>query len=149
MSAEIATLHLPFITFLQGAGLHYINARSDRESTIAPGHPDFTILKNGRALLIEFKDKGQLSARQKRRIAELESGGNKVHVLRKIEDATRLTIEWANACSAMPLPPRADEYAGLVRFGRAVFSRGSSGEMTRLRTATETDQVNIPLLKIA
>lgn len=152
MSAEIDTLHLPFIAFLKKAGLPYVNARSDRESTIAEGHPDFTILKGGRALLIEFKDKGQLSAKQKRRIAELEESGNKVHVLRELPAAYRLVTEWANPIEVMPVATGtlAKVNAGLVRFGRAVYARDQkSGALSRVRTATEQDVLNIPELSAA
>lgn len=150
MSAEIETLHLPFIAFLKTAGLPYVNARSDRESTIAAGHPDFTILKSGRSLLIEFKDKGgKLSPDQKRRIAELEKAGNKVHVLRDLAQAERLVVEWSNPIEPIVLTPLAVQTAGLVRFGQAVYERNEkTGALTRVRTATGADSM-IPELRAA
>ena len=77
--SEIETLHRPFAKWLDAEGILYVTPRSDRESTIAQGHPDFTLLAGGSALLIEFKVKdGKLSKEQKARIEALHATGCRV-----------------------------------------------------------------------
>lgn len=95
---EIADLHIPFAEFLTREGIPFIRARSDRESTIALGHPDFTLTLGNRVLMIEFKDKdGKTSADQKRRIAELERAGNLVLILRDLANAIAVTLAWRDS----------------------------------------------------
>jgi len=148
-NVEIDTLHTPFANFLEGQGIPFVRARWDQKSGIALGHPDFTILSHGRNLLIEFKTKEKgLSADQKRRIAVLEASGNTVHVLRDLDKAVRLVVEWRNSMG----PPDCNKHASghngngharpgnLVRFGAGVFQRDpTTGALSRVRTATAED----------
>ena len=93
--SEITTLHVPFAKWLTEEGIPFIRARSDRESTIAEGHPDFTLTLANRCLCIEFKTKeGALSKEQKDRIAVLEKAGNYVHVLRDLGIAIETVQQW-------------------------------------------------------
>ena len=74
-------LHDLFATECRRRGVSYINARTDKESTIAQGWPDFSCLFCGsdgttRAALIEFKTAtGHLSKHQDKVIAELKASG--------------------------------------------------------------------------
>lgn len=146
MSAEIETLHRPFQQWLKSEGIPYVCARSDRESTIAAGHPDFTLLSQGRALLIEFKDKeGRLSKDQEDRIAELERAGCKVHVVRNLAIAIELATAWRSTLGTILIPEKKAEPEGnLVRFGGAIF-RHENGRMAHVRPATPADSC-IPVL---
>lgn len=91
MSAEVKTLHMPFIKFLRSQGLPYIRARSDRQSTIAKGAHDFTVIfGHAPALCIEFKDKGSLTKDQKDWIDSCARAGVKVHVVRELSVAVEL-----------------------------------------------------------
>jgi hypothetical protein len=54
-----------FASWLQYRELYYIQARSDKRSTIRVGHPDFTIFHNHKVLFIEMKsENGVLSTDQ-------------------------------------------------------------------------------------
>jgi hypothetical protein len=44
-----------FSAWLSGRELYFIQARTDRRSTIRTGHPDFTLLHDGRCLLLEIE----------------------------------------------------------------------------------------------
>lgn len=141
-SGEIETLHIPFAKWLRGEGIPFVNARPDRESTIAEGHPDFTLLFGGRTLLIEFKTKdGKTSAKQDARMAALRAAGNFVHVLRDLTRAQLITAAWRDTIgeAAAPLPATPGPTRRLVRFGASVFACGPGGALTHVRVATAAD----------
>lgn len=56
---EIEQLHYPIIKWCkeQVPEVPYIRARSDKESTIGKGAPDFTIFYRGRCILVECKSR--------------------------------------------------------------------------------------------
>lgn len=63
--------------------LYWINPRSDKPSTIEPGHPDYTIWIKGipQPVLIEMKAAGgELASEQELVIGELEALGQHVYV---------------------------------------------------------------------
>ena len=71
-----------------------IHCNPRKRSTIEAGHPDYTLLRNNKCLLIELKDPPNgLSDMQIARIAELEAAGNTVYVCTSFEAAMRLTLE--------------------------------------------------------
>jgi hypothetical protein len=107
MSGEIETLHRPFARYLREQGLYFITSRCDEPSTIREGHADFTILRNGHALLIEFKraKEGRLSKAQKECIAELEATGTTVHVIRDLQTAIDLVTAWHSTLKEPPATP--------------------------------------------
>lgn len=147
MSAEIETLHRPFEKWLRAEGIPFVRARSDRESTIAAGHPDFTLLAQGRVLLIEFKDKdgGKVSKEQEDRAEELEKAGCKVHILRDLGVAIELTQAWRSTLGSILISEAPKQTANLVRFGAAIFERDPSGRLAHVRIATPADS-SIPVL---
>lgn len=51
-------LHDQFENWCRINGLIYVHSRMDRKSTIAAGHPDFTVLWKGRGCCVEFKGPG-------------------------------------------------------------------------------------------
>jgi hypothetical protein len=63
--------------------LHYVWPRGDKRSTIAIGHPDFSVwLPCGRTALFEFKfPGGKFSVEQEQTIELLRSLGHHVHIL--------------------------------------------------------------------
>lgn len=141
---EIETLHRPFAQFLRGKGIEFINARSDRESTIAPGWPDFTLIHPQRpVLLIEFKDKeGKVSSAQRECHASLAAAGFTVHVVRDLGIAIELVTQWLSTVGATPAPRHA--------LGIHIRQQGSHGDFvcdgagTTLRRATLDDIKTYP-----
>lgn len=78
----------------QDAGLlRFVNPRSDKKTTIAVGHPDFSIwLSAGRSLLIEFKVAGgKLSKEQTYALNAFGMLGHETVVVRTHEEAIRIT----------------------------------------------------------
>jgi VRR-NUC domain len=78
----------------------FVNPRSDQKSTIAVGHPDFTIfLPNGRMFMVEMKvPGGRLSPEQIGRIEALRALGHQVEVCWSADEAWKLTCrEYENA----------------------------------------------------
>jgi hypothetical protein len=70
---EELKLHDQFVNWCRLNGIPYIHARPDRKSTIAKGHPDFTLLWHGRGCCIEFKaGKGKVTQDQAEKIKELD-----------------------------------------------------------------------------
>lgn len=117
MNQEVQTLHEPFAEFLDRLGIPFIRARSDRESTIAEGHPDFTLTCGNRCLMIEFKTKeGKLSRAQRARIAVLEAAGNLVLVIRDLGAAMAVVEHWRAGIGEIiaPKAKAADEPAERV-----------------------------------
>jgi len=74
-------------------GIPYIHPSMARPSTIAVGHPDYTLLR--RTLSIEFKVPGcRLSPEQQKRIKYLEAAQNTVVVAHSLEEAIEATKEY-------------------------------------------------------
>lgn len=142
---EITDLHQPFIKWLKAERIPYLNPRSDRESTIAEGHPDFTLLMGNRSLFLEFKtEKGKLRPEQVKRIAELERAGNTVHVVRDVGVAIELAIEWRRQIGTTYTapPPAAEPGCELVIFGSQVM-RLTGMTMDAVRLATDEDKLTL------
>lgn len=71
---EEIKLHDQFANWCRLNGIPYVHARPDRKSTIAKGHPDFTLLWHGRGVCIEFKaGKGKVTEDQAAKIKELDA----------------------------------------------------------------------------
>jgi hypothetical protein len=95
---EIGKLHNPFKTYLAKVRLPYDYSQPHRRTRNAPGQPDFSIYKNNRVLLIEFKEPGnKLSQDQIARINELQEAGNEVHICYDLQGALDLTDRWRNS----------------------------------------------------
>ena len=78
----------------------FVHANPAQRSTIRKGWPDFTILHQGRGLLVEFKvPPNSLTKEQKDVFHELSIAGNQIFVCTTLADAIHLTIEHFN------LPP--------------------------------------------
>lgn len=78
--------------------LHYVWPRSDKRSTIAPGHPDFSVwLAGGRTALFEFKlASGRFSEEQEKTIELLSSLGHYVWVVGSALEAERIITTLLN-----------------------------------------------------
>lgn len=144
MREEIDTLHTPFAKWLRDEAIPFIRARDDTESTIAAGHPDFTLLCKGKQLMIEFKTKdGKTSKDQVDRKAELEKAGNTVHLVRSLPVAIELTTAWRGTLGeVLAMAPKPE--SSLVRFGHAIYRR-VNGRLEHVRRATPADD-SIPAL---
>lgn len=87
VSDEIEGLHYPIIAWCREHGAPYIRARSDKESTIGLGAPDFTILFGGKVHFIECKSRtGQLTPEQIAWRLKAEAQGITVHVIRSMSE---------------------------------------------------------------
>jgi len=133
-TGEIATLHLPFIDFLRNKGLLYIHADPTRKSTIQKGHPDFTVFLSGnRCVLIEMKEKerGRLSADQKKRISSLAFAGIFTHVCTDLATAKTVVLE-AMSGHHREVVAQSER---LHRFGNALWKDIGNGKMERVKSA--------------
>lgn len=142
---EITDLHEPFMVYLMREKIPFIRARSDQESTIALGHPDFTLLHGNRTLMIEFKfEKGALSMVQKKRIEELKAAGCSVYVVRDISPAIELVNAWR---SEVTVPFTEQDKKHLGRFNGWVWvNNGPPAGWVHLRKETPQDAA-IPSLR--
>ena len=105
MSAEIATLHVPFREFLRRGKYAYTYHRPDRPTGATLGDADFILYCANRVLMIEFKDKEtKVSKVQVQRHAELAATGTIVHILRELPAAITLVTEWRSMIGAVILP---------------------------------------------
>lgn len=127
MSSEIDTLHIPFKQWLEDAGICYTYHRPDRPTGATLGDADFMIHRNGRCLMVEFKDKNTaVSESQIDRHAELLRHGCEVFIVRELERARVLVVQWLSAMD-LPIEPRVDRAASLVcRFNGNIFKRQSA-----------------------
>jgi VRR-NUC domain len=82
-----------FSRLMQQRRILFINPQSNKKSTIAPGHPDFTIfLPHGRLLMIEMKvPGGRLSPEQIGRIEALRAIGHHVEIAWSADEAWKIT----------------------------------------------------------
>lgn len=140
--SEINDIHRPFAKWLDAQRIPYITARADRESTIAEGHPDFSLFLHGRAIFLELKtEKGRLSQAQLDRIAYLEERGNRVHVARSIGMAIEFVQQWLSTLTAAPEPVKHREMLGHYRMNGGVWREDEKGNLTRVRAITPGDHV--------
>lgn len=142
-NSEIETLHQPFQKWLATAGLVYDYSNPYRRTGAAfRGGADFTIHRNGRALMIEFKDKNtEVSSDQIKRHAELLAQGCQVHVIRDLQAAVTLTVQWLSAMD-LPIAPVVERAKGdLCTLNSNVFRRDGRGGWSRLRAATNEDAI--------
>lgn len=138
--SEILDIHKPFIDWLRATRVPFINARPDRESTIAEGHPDFTLLARNHCLMIEMKtEKGRLRPEQARRIAELEAAGNIVHVVRDVGVAIELAAAWMGMLPREPSRViEARDGEQLYQFGDGVWRTTPRGNVwVRVKTPAD------------
>jgi len=83
----------------------FVHANPSRKSTIKKGWPDFTVLYQGRGLLIEFKvPPNSLTKEQKDVFHELSVAGNQIYICTTLGDAIHLTIEYFNLPSVCVWP---------------------------------------------
>lgn len=141
---EVDTLHTPFAKWLRDLGIESIHARSDMESTITPGWPDFTILFPDRpALMIEFKmpKTGKESADQERVRLRLTAKGYKSFVVRELSAAIEIVNEWRK--SDEPMKPIAKREPFFIR-NREGFGDWVASGAQWLRRATIEDAKMYP-----
>ncbi len=138
MSAEIKTLHLPFRKWLEGEGILYSYNRSDQPTTIV-GDADFLIHRNGRCLMVEFKDKETpVSKGQKERHAALALAGCRVFVMRRLSDAIELVRAWLDATAGDAVPILRSAEIKLRQSMGFVFEQ-RNGRWESIRRATNSD----------
>jgi hypothetical protein len=83
-----------FSRLLHQRKIPFVNPRPDQKSTIAEGHPDYTIfLPHGRLLMLEMKvPGGRLSPQQIARIEELRAIGHRVEIAWSADAAWKITL---------------------------------------------------------
>lgn len=147
MSAEIETLHKPFRAWLEKltGQVAYTHHRADRATGATLGDADFVLYSTGRCLHIEFKDKEtHISAAQKKRHAELARCGTCVHIIRDLQAAINLTLEWRSQVGTVA-PVEAKPTHDLRVRGNAVFEY-RDGQLYHVRVATENDKIMLKSL---
>lgn len=136
--------------------LCFIHHRMDKKSGIQAGWPDFTICHVGRCLLVEVKTtKGKLSEVQENMCEVLQRRGNRVEIVRNIEQAVWAVQTWLGVENAVqPVPERENGGVSSDLF-IADWDRipcvyqwlpqheGQPGQGKFLRTATQYDLLNI------
>lgn len=154
-AGEIETIHRPLMKWLDDSGIPYVRARSDRESTIQLGHPDFSIFKNGGVLFIEAKGKDTpISQDQKDRIELLTKAGNVVVIARSLASAVEAIQTWQSkgiVRNAALGPAKAQEWAIAQdgSNGDFLMHRHEGGQWTRNRRATFDDVAKYPRIYLA
>ena len=154
---EIKDLHQPFIAYLQRWQIPYIYHRPDRRSGITKGHPDFTVLWQGKAFLIEFKvPGGKLSPDQLQRQEFLSRSGTTTLRLDSLEEAIRCLETFLG--TKRFLPPPADVvkaspklYVTRSNVGDVVVQKLptgllDSGFLDCVRVASQEDLKTLPRL---
>jgi len=97
-------IHNKFMDWCRLNEISFIHSRTDRKSTIQEGHPDFTLLNDGRGCCIEFKvPGGKLSDKQAEVIAVLTKRG--VHCLVTSDLAAAISFATAHMWMAPPQEP--------------------------------------------
>ena len=149
MSAEIETLHKPFIAWLAKlkGQVAYTYHRPDKPTGATLGDADFVLYcPSSRVLMIEFKDKEtKVSASQKKRHAELLQCGIVVHICRDLDSAIRLVLAW-RGLSADEKPSRSEVLTHNLRVrGNGVFEY-RDGALHHVRVATNDDKLRLTAL---
>lgn len=145
MSAEIETLHVPFLSFLDGLkpGVEYTYHRPDRPTGSTLGDPDVFIFSRNSVLFIELKDKEtRISKSQTDRHAVIEAAGCHVHICRSLEHAQTLVTQWRDSIGQVPERTPVAQRKRLCRLGGFIYEDGPTGYV-QLRKAT-ADDVGIP-----
>lgn len=149
MSAEIETLHRPFIAWLAKlrGQVAYTYHRPDRATGATLGDADFVLYcYPGRCLHIEMKDtKTTVSASQKKRHAELLQCGIVVHVCRDLDTAIRLVLAWRGLDIESKPDGSENPTKNLRVRGNSVFEL-RDGELYHVRVATNNDKLILPQL---
>lgn len=117
---EIKDIHLPFRAYLDKESIPYHYNRPDKHSTAHKGDPDFLLTHCNRCLYLEAKTPvGKLSLDQEKRIAYLRAAGNKVLVVRSLEEAVEAVIVWlgvVNSNSETPITQDDNTPRGQAKF---------------------------------
>jgi hypothetical protein len=92
-SGEEKKLNELVCTDLRRRGAYVIVSRTDQKPTIRRGHPDLTVMYNGRACCIELKASGgRLSDHQRECIADLERAGVQTVVRYSFAEAVQFAV---------------------------------------------------------
>jgi len=78
-------MHERFIQWLNYSGISFVHSRMDKPASIQKGWPDFTLLRDGKAVLVEFKTpENDLTADQADVCNGLRGNGMTVFVARDL-----------------------------------------------------------------
>jgi hypothetical protein len=95
MSAEIETIHKPFIDWLDTQPVCYAYTRSDKPTTARWPEADFIVFRAGACIHLEAKDKHTaISASQQKRHAMLAAVGTRVFIFRSCAYGIELVTAW-------------------------------------------------------
>lgn len=91
---EELELHKQVESWCRRNGVIYVHSRTDKKSTIAPGHPDFTLLRNGKGCLLELKSEhGSLTKEQIELLPEISNAEVPYLCTASYAQAVRFAIE--------------------------------------------------------
>jgi hypothetical protein len=92
-SGEEKKLNELVTTDLRRRGAYVIVSRTDKQPTIRRGHPDLTVMYNGRACCIELKASGgRLSDHQRECIADLQRAGVQTVVSYNFQESIQFAV---------------------------------------------------------
>jgi hypothetical protein len=92
-SGEEKKLNELVTTDLRRRGAYVIVSRTDKQPTIRRGHPDLTVMYNGRACCIELKASGgRLSDHQRECIADLQRAGVQTVVSYSFQESIQFAV---------------------------------------------------------
>jgi hypothetical protein len=92
-AGEERELNALVCTDLRRRGYYVLVSRTDKESTIRRGHPDLTVMRNGKVCCIELKAAGgKLSKHQTECIDELNQSGIPTTVCWNFDEAVKFAI---------------------------------------------------------
>ncbi len=159
MSAEIEIIQRPLAAWLKKQGILFINPRSDQESGLPTGWPDFTIFfgteKNPQPLFIECKDKDtRITQAQELCHAYLTAAGHTVVIARSLASALEAIQTWQSTgiVRHAALGPKAAQEWAIAQDGTSgdfLFHRHEGGKWTRNRRATLDDIAQHPRIHLA
>lgn len=156
MSAEIETIQRPLAQWLTKQGIPFINPRSDKESTIPKGWPDFSIYFRPpiQPLFIECKDKDtRITKDQELCHTYLRAAGHTVVIARSLASALEAIQTWQSTgiVRNAALGPSVTPEWAIAQDGTNgdfLFHKHPGGKWTRNRRATIDDLAQYPRIII-
>jgi len=160
MSAEIETIQRPLAQWLREQKIPFINPRSDKESGLPVGWPDFSIFfrpgtdANVQVLFIETKDKDtRITKDQEKCHADLRAAGHVVIIARSLASAVEAIQQWQTTGivrNAALGPSKAQEWAIAQdgTNGDYLFRKTQDGKWAKNRRATIDDLAQHPRIHL-
>ncbi len=157
--SEVRDIQEPLARWLKEQNILFIQARSDRESTIRKGWVDFTIFfpvtVQPQPLFLETKDKDTKITKDQLQVhEELRQAGYTVVIARSLASALEAIQTWQSTgiVRNAALGPKAAQEWAIAQDGTSgdfLFHRHEGGKWTRNRRATIDDLAQYPRIHLA